>query len=96
LNITHAVRKFQIIQRKIDHIEIRLVVISPLSQKQEFNLIHLIKKNLDFHSTITITYHENIAPGPMGKYEEFIGLDADSVNDVESYFKPEKANTTHG
>ena len=74
-NITHAVRKFQLIQRTIYHIEIKLVVIYLLSFDQELDLIQLIKKNLNFPYTITITYHDDIAAGAMGKYEEFIGIE---------------------
>ena len=67
-----AIRKFQFIQHTAQDIEIKVVTPNVFSEQDEVQFKNLYQKNLGFPFNIKITYHDDIAPGPTGKFEEFI------------------------
>jgi phenylacetate-CoA ligase len=69
------VRQFQVVQTKLDSIEVRLAVERPLSESEEKKLGTTINEALEYPFQITFRYFEDRIPtGPNGKYEEFMSL----------------------
>jgi phenylacetate-CoA ligase len=72
LAITKAIRRFQVIQRSLQELECRFVVVEPLTAQQEAQMSAVMLRNLGHSFRITFTYHDEIPPSPRGKFEEFI------------------------
>jgi phenylacetate-CoA ligase len=70
--IAPQVRQFQYIQRSLEEIEKRMVVSEPLTAGQEEEMRALIRKNLGYPYRVTLTYFDEMPPGPRGKFEEFV------------------------
>jgi len=67
------IRQYQVIQRKPDLIEVRLVTDSPLTQEQETQLKALIHEWMEFPFKLQFVYFPGEIPrGRSGKFEEFI------------------------
>lgn len=67
------IRQYQLVQRDLESIEVRLVTDLPLTVQQEQNLRDLICKSLGFPFHLQFAYHKGQIPrGPGGKFEEFI------------------------
>jgi phenylacetate-coenzyme A ligase PaaK-like adenylate-forming protein len=70
--ITTAIRQFQFIQHNVEEIEMKLVVVEPLTPEQEEKIKQLIVASLGHPFRVSISYHDEIAKGAGGKFEEFI------------------------
>lgn len=67
--------QYQLIQHRIDAIEVRLVVASPLDDEQETALAALIRRSLGYRFALSFAYFPDRIPrGPNGKFEEFVNL----------------------
>lgn len=67
------VRQYQLVQRDLDTIEVRVVMDSPLTAEQEQKLRDLIRKSLGFPFNLQFTcFTGQIPRGPGGKFEEFV------------------------
>ncbi len=65
--------QYQMIQRALDRIEVRLVVEAPLTAAQESGLGAVIRQALDHPFELQFTYFaEEIPRSPGGKFEEFL------------------------
>lgn len=63
--------QYQIVQRTVDVIEVKLVTRRPLTAAELGNLRESIQSNLGRHFDVQFTYHERIPRSESGKYEEF-------------------------
>ncbi|WP_195908687.1 phenylacetate--CoA ligase family protein [Novosphingobium sp. Gsoil 351] len=69
------VRHYQLIQRDLETVEMRLVVAEPLSSAQEAKLRALIQTSVGHPFDIRLTYFADaLPPDPSGKREEFVSL----------------------
>jgi len=66
-----AIRQFQIAQKSLDLMEIRLVTERPLTPDEEATLRDIVLKRLGHPFTISLTYHEIIPRSAGGKFEDF-------------------------
>jgi len=67
--------QYQLIQHRIDAIEVRLVVGSPLDAEQEAALAALIRRSLGYRYALSFAYFADRIPRqPNGKFEEFVNL----------------------
>lgn len=71
------VRQFQLIQRDLQTIEIKLVCTRPLNAQQEADIRAMLTENFGHPFNFLFNYQSKIEPGPNGKFEDFISL----VND---------------
>ena len=65
------VRQFQVVQRTLQHIEVSLVVVRPLTVDEEGALRVLVLRNLGHPFEVTFSYHDDIPRLASGKYEDF-------------------------
>jgi phenylacetate-CoA ligase len=65
------VRQFQVVQRSLDELELRLAVERPLTAEEEAALRGLVIGGLGQPFAITISYHREIPRSAVGKYEDF-------------------------
>ncbi len=65
-------QKFQIVQHTVQDIEIKAVTPDRLTPAEEAAAKVFYQNIFGAHFNINITYHETIARGPTGKFEEFI------------------------
>lgn len=69
------IRHYQLIQRDLETIEMRLVVARPLSPEQEDKLKAQIQVSVGYPFAIRLTYFADTLPvDPTGKREEFVSL----------------------
>lgn len=67
------IRQYQLVQRDLETIEVRLVTDSPLTAEQEQKLRELIHKSLGFAFQLRFAnFVGQIPRGPGGKFEEFV------------------------
>ena len=66
-----AVRQFQIVQHAVDDIEIRVVAARPLTPAEEGKLQEWFQHRSGHAFPVRITYLDEIARGPGGKYQDF-------------------------
>jgi phenylacetate-CoA ligase len=67
--------QYQLIQHRIDAVEVRLVVGAPIDAGQERALAALITRSLGYPFTLTFKYFPDRIPRqPNGKFEEFVNL----------------------
>jgi len=62
----------QLVQRSMEHMEVRLVTSAKPTPEQEQALTRLIHERLRFPFRITFTYMDEISRGPTDKYEDFL------------------------
>lgn len=67
-------RQFQVVQRRFDLIELKLVVDEKLSAEQEAGIKQVLITRLGHPFAVEITYHEVIARTAGGKYEDFVSM----------------------
>ncbi len=65
---TEGIVCFQLIQDKIDHIEVRLVVNEDFNKKQELNFISALRERIGNEMNLDIKYVENIEKEKSGKF----------------------------
>ena len=65
------VKRFQVAQTAVDRLELRLAVERPLSADEERRLKDHLLTRFPEPFTITLAYHQELAPSPSGKYEDF-------------------------
>lgn len=66
------IEQFQIIQKSLDELEVRLVVPNKLSNQQENSLSKVIQESMRYPFTIRYTYMDNIPRSASNKFEEFM------------------------
>ncbi|OGQ96335.1 MAG: hypothetical protein A2521_10815 [Deltaproteobacteria bacterium RIFOXYD12_FULL_57_12] len=66
------VKQFQMIQRSLEHIELRLAVDRPLNNDEEEKLTELVQRALSHPFRITFSYLPEIPRSPSGKFEDFV------------------------
>jgi len=66
-----ALRQYQMVQKTLHRLELRLVAQRPLTAAEEARLRRIILERIGHPFEIDITYHDHIARGPGGKYEDF-------------------------
>jgi phenylacetate-CoA ligase len=67
-----TVRQFQVIQRSVEEIEMRLVTDRPFTAGETERVVRLAQKNLGHPFRIVITLWDDIPKGARGKFEEFV------------------------
>lgn len=72
LSITQAIKRYQLVQRRVGELECRLVALSPLTPEQEEQIRQTMLRHLGHPIRIYFTYHDELLPGPGGKFEEFV------------------------
>ena len=65
------VAQFQVVQRSIDHLEMRVVPIRPFTAAEEQRISADVMARLGHPFRITFTYLDEIPRGPGGKFEDF-------------------------
>jgi len=65
-------REFQFVQHSETEIEFRLARAAPMTPDQEERMRELIRRNLGYPFTVTITYHDRVPRGARNKFEEFV------------------------
>lgn len=65
------IRQFQLVQKTLTDLEFRVVPQRPFTAEDENKMRALITKELGVGFQIAITYHDAIARGAGGKYEDF-------------------------
>ena len=69
------IAEYQIVQSEPDLLEMKLVVESPLTPKQEADLADLLRHAVGYPFRIAFAYYEGEIPrGPGRKFEEFLCL----------------------
>ena len=71
-------RQFQLVQKSLDSIELRLVVDEKLSTEQQSAIKGILGSHLGHPFEIEITYHAALARSASGKFEDFVSLIGDS------------------
>jgi len=69
--VAASIRQYQIIQRTIDRLEVRLVAEDRLAQSAELELTKWIHRSLGAAFTVEFNYVPSIARSAGGKYEDF-------------------------
>ncbi len=65
------VTQFQMVQRSVEIIEMKLVTKRPLTSDEEGRLRTVVQKHLGHPFEIEFTYHDDIPRGASGKFEDF-------------------------
>jgi phenylacetate-CoA ligase len=65
------VRQAQIVQKTLDTLEVRLVVVRPLAADEERRLKELICEAVGVRFDVVFSYFDEIPRNPNGKYEDF-------------------------
>jgi phenylacetate-coenzyme A ligase PaaK-like adenylate-forming protein len=66
-----AFQQFQVIQRSLTDVEVKVVVPRPFSNEQELVVRESLRKTLGYPFQITITYVDEISRSSSGKFEDF-------------------------
>ncbi len=66
-----AIRQYQIVQKSLELLEMRLVSERPLTPDEEARLREIVLNRLGHRFEIALTYHENIPRSAGGKFEDF-------------------------
>ena len=64
--------QIQLVQRAVDHIEVRLVTDVDVTPEQELALTGHVRKRFDFVTRVTFSYLDEIARSGTDKYEDFL------------------------
>jgi phenylacetate-CoA ligase len=65
-------RQYQVVQKAIDAVEIRLVPVRPLSSQEEHRLTERISEHLPAGMQLRLAYCEHVPRSASGKFEEFV------------------------
>jgi phenylacetate-CoA ligase len=65
------VAQFQVVQRAVDHLEMRLVPMRPFTAEDEGRITADVVARLGHPFRITFSYLDEIPRGPGGKFEDF-------------------------
>lgn len=65
-------RQYQVVQKAIDAVEIRLVPMRPLSTQEENRLTERISEHLPAGMQLRLAYCEHVPRSASGKFEEFV------------------------
>jgi phenylacetate-CoA ligase len=65
------IRQVQMVQKSLEHLEVKLVADRPLTDEEAGQLRELIHLRIRHPFQVTFTYHDEIPRGPGGKYEDF-------------------------
>jgi phenylacetate-CoA ligase len=65
------IRQFQIVQKSLERLEVKLVADRELTAAEQGKLRDLIHQRIRYPFELTFTYHDEIPRGPGGKYEDF-------------------------
>ncbi len=66
------IEQFQLVQKSLEDIEVKLVLPRPILEEEKQNLTALFHKTLRHPFNITFVQLDNIPRSPGGKYEEFV------------------------
>jgi phenylacetate-CoA ligase len=66
------VRRFQMIQHDTKTIEVKLVCPRPLSAQEETGIRAMLTEKFGYPFDFRFSYQDSIAPGPNGKFEDFV------------------------
>lgn len=66
------IRQFQVVQRAVDRLELRLVTERPLAAAEEDALRRTLRALCRWDYVVDISYHATIPRGPSGKFEDFV------------------------
>jgi phenylacetate-CoA ligase len=64
--------QFQVVQKTLSDLELKLVVREPLNAATEEKLREHLRKSLGEHFSVRLTYHETIPRAASGKYFDFL------------------------
>jgi phenylacetate-CoA ligase len=64
--------QFQVVQRTLYDLEIKLVVREALGPEQEEKIRQTLRDSLGAHFSVLVTYHDVIPRAPSGKYFDFV------------------------
>lgn len=67
-------RQFQVVQQRLDLLELRLVVDADLSAEQESAIKEILNSHLGHPFEIDISYHSALARSTGGKFEDFVSM----------------------
>jgi phenylacetate-CoA ligase len=71
LNEIAPIELIQMVQTSLEHIEVRLVVPREVTGEEEARIAVILQDRLRHPFNLTFTYHDRIARGPGGKFEQF-------------------------
>ena len=66
------VRQAQLIQKALDHIEVKLVADGALNSDAERRIASIVQRNFDYPVRVSITYPSTIARSSRDKFEDFL------------------------
>ncbi len=78
------IRQYQMIQKAPNRLELRIVPERPLTAEEEDELRAIVRRRMGHPFEIDFSYHDEIARGPGGKYEDFRSEIAPGAADVAS------------
>ena len=61
----------QLVQTSLDHVEVRIAADRQVSREEEERMTGIIQEKLHYPFNLTFTYHDQIARGARGKFEQF-------------------------
>jgi len=70
-NEVPPITKFQLVQKSLDELEARLVVVRPLTSDEETTLASYVQQGLGYAFRLHFNYVDDIPRSPRGKFEEF-------------------------
>jgi len=71
-DIAPEIRQFQLVQKNLEEIEVKLVVASPLTGEKESQLARYLVEKFDHPFEYRFIYVDDIPRGANGKFEEFM------------------------
>lgn len=71
-DIAPEIRQFQLVQKSLEQVEMKLVVASPLTGAKESELTRYLVEKFDHPFDYRLVYVDDIPRGENGKFEEFI------------------------
>ncbi|MFQ5960849.1 MAG: phenylacetate--CoA ligase family protein [Candidatus Methylomirabilales bacterium] len=66
------IRQYQLVQKSVETIELRLATARPVNADEESTLRQWVRDKFGHPFHVPITYHDEIPRGPAGKYDDFI------------------------
>jgi hypothetical protein len=66
------IAQFQVIQRSLYELEVKLVARGPLGPENEEEIRRTLRKSLGEHFSVVLTYHDSIPRAASGKYFDFL------------------------
>jgi phenylacetate-CoA ligase len=66
------IRQLQLVQKTLHHIEARIVAPRALTEQEQARLTNVLNASLGYPFLFTFTYHDTLARGKNGKFEDFV------------------------